>query len=123
MVRKSDPETGSHQAFFEQRLLQRCPVVGDRRDKHTAGVYESSETVEQGGTLFSVEAFLGGGFTKPELFKKYMRNGRPTKSFSAIERERVNLGGERAKMLARALKCHPAVLGFPGWDANAESAA
>lgn len=44
-------------------------------------------------------------------------------SISAIERERVNLGVERAKVLARALKCHPAVLIFPGWDASAESAA
>jgi DNA-binding XRE family transcriptional regulator len=41
----------------------------------------------------------------------------------AIERERINLGVERAKMLARALKCHPAVLVFPGWDVGAESAA
>jgi transcriptional regulator with XRE-family HTH domain len=44
-------------------------------------------------------------------------------SISAIERERVNLGVERAKVLARALKCHPAVLIFLGWDASAESAA
>ena len=44
-------------------------------------------------------------------------------TISAIERERVNLGVERAKVLARALKCHPAVLVFPGWDASAESAA
>ena len=49
--------------------------------------------------------------------------GIPQSTISAIERERVNLGVERAKMLARALKCHPAVLVFPGWDAGAESAA
>ena len=49
--------------------------------------------------------------------------GIPQSTISAIERERVNLGVERAKVLARALKCHPAVLVFPGWDANAESAA
>ncbi len=49
--------------------------------------------------------------------------GIPQSTISAIERERVNLGVERAKMLARALKCHPAVLVFPGWDARAESAA
>ncbi|HEC28578.1 MAG TPA: transcriptional regulator, partial [Gammaproteobacteria bacterium] len=30
---------------------------------------------------------------------------------------------ERAKVLARALKCHPAVLVFPGWDVNQEKAA
>lgn len=50
-------------------------------------------------------------------------SGLPQSTISAIERERVNLGVERAKILARALKCHPAVLVFPGWDANAESVA
>lgn len=49
--------------------------------------------------------------------------GIPQSTISAIERERVNLGVERAKVLGRALKCHPAVLVFPGWDASAESAA
>ena len=49
--------------------------------------------------------------------------GIPQSTISAIERERVNLGVERAKVLARALKCHPAVLVFPGWDVGAESAA
>lgn len=49
--------------------------------------------------------------------------GIPQSTISAIERERVNLGAERAKVLARALKCHPAVLVFPGWDTSAESAA
>ena len=44
-------------------------------------------------------------------------------TISAIENERINLGVERAKVLARALKCHPAVLVFPGWDVDAESAA
>jgi transcriptional regulator with XRE-family HTH domain len=49
--------------------------------------------------------------------------GIPQSTISAIERDRVNLGVERAKALARALKCHPAVLVFPGWDAGVESAA
>ena len=49
--------------------------------------------------------------------------GIPQSTISAIERERVNLGLERAKVLARALKCHPAVLVFPGWVAGEESAA
>jgi len=31
-------------------------------------------------------------------------------TISAIENSRVNLGVERAKVLARALNCHPAVL-------------
>ena len=49
--------------------------------------------------------------------------GMPQSTISAIERGRVNLGVERAKTLARVLKCHPAVLVFPGWDTSAESAA
>ena len=44
-------------------------------------------------------------------------------TISAIECDRINLGVERAKQLARALKCHPAVLVFPGWDIEQESAA
>ena len=35
-------------------------------------------------------------------------------ALAAIENGRVNLGIERAKVLARALECHPAVLVFPG---------
>ncbi|MEX2498259.1 MAG: helix-turn-helix transcriptional regulator [Wenzhouxiangellaceae bacterium] len=47
----------------------------------------------------------------------------PLATISAIENERVKLGAERAKVLARALKCHPAVLLFPGWDVEKQSAA
>ena len=49
--------------------------------------------------------------------------GIPQATISAIENGRVNLGVERAKVLARALNCHPAVLLFPGWDVPLESAA
>jgi transcriptional regulator with XRE-family HTH domain len=49
--------------------------------------------------------------------------GIPQATISAIENGRVNLGVERAKVLARALRCHPAVLVFPGWDAPVESEA
>jgi transcriptional regulator with XRE-family HTH domain len=49
--------------------------------------------------------------------------GIPQSTISAIENDRVQLGVERAKVLARALQCHPAVLVFPGWDANSEVAA
>ena len=51
------------------------------------------------------------------------RIGIPQSTISAIERNRVSLGVERAKTLARALKCHPAVLVFPGWEVTEESAA
>jgi len=49
--------------------------------------------------------------------------GIPQSTNSAIERDKVNLGVERANVLARALRVHPAVLVFPGWDVDAESAA
>ena len=49
--------------------------------------------------------------------------GIPQSTLSAIEHDKINLGVERAKVLARALKCHPAVLVFPGWDINKERAA
>lgn len=51
------------------------------------------------------------------------RTGIPQATLSAIENDRVRLGVERAKVLAKALKCHPAVLVFPGWESQAESAA
>ncbi len=47
--------------------------------------------------------------------------GIPQSTISGIENDRISLGVERAKILARALKCHPAVLVFPGW--NIEEAA
>lgn len=49
--------------------------------------------------------------------------GIPQSTLSAIEHDKINLGVERAKILARALKCHPAVLVFPGWDVSLEIAA
>jgi len=49
--------------------------------------------------------------------------GIPQSTLSAIEHDKVNLGVERAKVLARALKCHPAVLVFPGWNIDQEIAA
>ena len=49
--------------------------------------------------------------------------GIPQSTISAVENNRVNLGVERAKVLARALQVHPSVILFPGWDVEAESAA
>jgi transcriptional regulator with XRE-family HTH domain len=49
--------------------------------------------------------------------------GIPQSTISAIENSRINLGVERAKVLARALRVHPAVLVFPGWDIDRETAA
>lgn len=49
--------------------------------------------------------------------------GLPQSTLSALENDRIQLGAERAKILARALKVHPAVLLFPSWDTERESAA
>jgi len=49
--------------------------------------------------------------------------GIPQSTISAIENDRVKLGVERAKVIAIALKCHPAVLVFPGWEVKNETAA
>ena len=45
--------------------------------------------------------------------------GIPQATISALENDHVSLGVERAKVLAKALKCHPAVIVFPGWDIQA----
>lgn len=49
--------------------------------------------------------------------------GIPQATISAIENDRVRLGVERAKTLARALKVHPGVLVFPDWELPQEAAA
>lgn len=51
------------------------------------------------------------------------RTGIAQATLSAIENDRVRLGVERAKVLAKALKCHPAVLVFPGWEDHLQTAA
>ncbi|HXI25739.1 MAG TPA: helix-turn-helix transcriptional regulator [Pyrinomonadaceae bacterium] len=60
------------------------------------------------------------GLTQADLAK---RTGIPQATISAIENDRIRLTVERAKVLARALRCHPAVLVFPGWESAIESAA
>jgi len=60
------------------------------------------------------------GHSQNELAR---RTGIPQATLSAIENDRIRLGVERAKILARALKCHPAVLVFPGWEVVRDSAA
>ncbi len=47
-------------------------------------------------------------------------SGIPQSTLSAIEHDKIKLGVERAKVLARALKCHPAVIVFPGWSIEQE---
>jgi transcriptional regulator with XRE-family HTH domain len=50
-------------------------------------------------------------------------SGIPQATISAIENGRVRLGVERAKVLARALRCHPGGVVFPGWEMPREKAA
>ena len=45
--------------------------------------------------------------------------GIPQATISGLETGRINLGVERAKTLANALRCHPAVLVFPSWQVAA----
>ena len=49
--------------------------------------------------------------------------GIPQSTLSSIEHEKIKIGVERAKTLARALKVHPAVLVFPGWKVDESEAA
>ena len=49
--------------------------------------------------------------------------GIPQSTISGIESGKIKLGVERAKTLARALRCHPAVILFPGLSGEKESAA
>ena len=57
--------------------------------------------------------------TQAELAAK---SGVAQATLSGIEHDRVTLGVDRAKKLARALRVHPAVLLFPDWD-ESDSAA
>lgn len=75
--------------------------------KHQADVHVSASLPRGRGSFSELSALTGI----------------PQSTISAIERDRINLGVERAKVLARALQCHPAVLVFPGWDVKRESAA
>jgi len=86
-----------------------------RKDIHQA---KTRITVSVGESVRIIRELQG--FTRSELARK-------TKilqsTISAIENGTINLGVERAKTLARALRCHPAVLVFPGWDITKQSAA
>jgi len=46
------------------------------------------------------------------------RCGIPQTTISSIKNGRVNPGVECAKSLARALRRHPAMLVFPGWQVD-----
>jgi len=70
----------------------------------------------------SIEVTVGDSVRIIRELQKLSQNelakltGIPQSTISAIENNRVNLGVERAKVLATSLHCHPAVLVFPGWE-------
>jgi len=45
----------------------------------------------------------------------------PQSTISGMESGRINIGVERAKMLAKALRIHPAAIVFPGWETERAS--
>lgn len=55
------------------------------------------------------------GFTQAELAEM---SGLKQATISSLEHDRVAMGIDRAKVLAHALKVHPAVLAFADWDVN-----
>ncbi len=59
------------------------------------------------------------GLTQAELAEK---TGLKQATISSLEHNRIVIGVDRAKVLARALKVHPAVLAFADWDMNLEVA-
>jgi len=77
----------------------------------------------------TIEVSVGESVRILREFQELSQNGLasltriPQSTISAIENDKIRLGVERAKVLARALSCHPAVLVFPGWSIEHESAA
>ncbi len=49
--------------------------------------------------------------------------GNTQTTISSVENNSDNIGVERETVNSLALKCHPAVLVFPGWDVGKETAA
>lgn len=55
------------------------------------------------------------GFSQLELAEK---SGLKQTTISGLENDRLTLGLDRAKALARALQVHPSVLAFPDWESE-----
>ncbi len=62
----------------------------------------------------------GLSLTQGQLAEK---TGLKQSTISALENDRETLGVDRAMVLARALKVHPSVLAFPGWEIEAKDVA
>ena len=59
------------------------------------------------------------GLTQSELAAK---SGLKQATISSLEHNRIVMGVDRAKVLARTLKVHPAALAFADWDMSHEAA-
>lgn len=74
----------------------------------------------------SVEVSVGNSVRTLRELQELSQNelasicGIPQPTLSAIENDKVKLGVERAKVLARVLKCHPAAIVFPSWNVEEE---
>ena len=55
------------------------------------------------------------GLTQEQLAKK---SGLKQSTISSFESDRIAIGADRARALAKALQVHPAVFVFPDWDQN-----
>jgi transcriptional regulator with XRE-family HTH domain len=60
------------------------------------------------------------GLSQLQLAKK---SGLKQSTISGLENDRLTLGLDRAKVLARSLQVHPSVLAFPDWEVKNTAAA
>ena len=99
----------------EQRTQQGCPKIIGKIKMNEFKKAKKTVEVSIGDSVRILRELQG--LSQNELA---LLTGIPQSTLSAIEHDKVKLGVERAKTLARALKCHPAVIVFPGWDIEHE---
>ena len=95
--------------FMGKLSMYRPTIIGEKNEWISTGKKTCDVTV---GESVKIIRELQG-FSQNELAEL---TGIPQSTISAIEHDKINLGIERAKIIAKALKCHPAVLVFPGWN-------
>ena len=102
--------------MFKQSTLQRM-ITGENRMKNYRKAQKTVD-VSVGESVRIIRELQE--LSQTELAEL---TGIPQSTISGIENNRIQIGVERAKVLARALKCHPAVLVFPGWEIKDQKAA
>jgi len=96
----------------------------DHRSSRLGKQYRVIYRIEKDEILVQIDVSVGESVRIIRELQDMSQNelarltGIPKSTISAIENDRVSLGVERTKQLAVALKCHPSVLVFPGWDIN-----